>query len=56
MLGVGKSIDDGVWDAVIKEVDEDGNGEIDFQEFKTMMKKLLGDKEPSSMQKLVNKY
>ena len=27
----------------MREVDEDGNGEIDFGEFKTMMQKLLND-------------
>ena len=26
VLGVGKSIDDHVWDQVVKEVDQDGNG------------------------------
>ena len=43
MLGVGKSIDDHVWDQVVKEVDENGDGEVDFEEFKEMMQKLLKD-------------
>ena len=43
VLGVGKSIEDHVWDQVVKEVDKDGNGEVDYDEFKTMMVKLLRD-------------
>ena len=41
VLGVGKAISEEVWYQVVKEVDQDGNGEVDFDEFKTMMKKLL---------------
>jgi Ca2+-binding EF-hand superfamily protein len=38
----------------VKEVDEDGNGEIDFNEFKTMMQKLLNDEgKGSGMSKFV---
>lgn len=37
----GKHIDDGVWDEIVKEVDDDGNGEIAFEEFKIMMEKLI---------------
>lgn len=36
-LGVGKNIDEDVWKEVIKEVDINGDGEIDFEEFKVMM-------------------
>jgi len=36
-LGIGKNIDEKVWEDVIKEVDENGDGEIDFDEFKHMM-------------------
>ena len=43
VLGVGKSIDDHVWDQVVREVDTDGNGEVDFGEFKEMMVRLLKD-------------
>lgn len=43
VLGVGKSIDDQVWDQVVKEVDTDNNGEVDYEEFKAMMIKLLRD-------------
>jgi len=37
----------------VREVDRDGNGEVDFEEFKEMMVKLLRDdnREQSSMQK-----
>lgn len=41
-----------MWDQVVREVDQDGNGEVDFDEFKTMMQKLLTDKPASSMQKV----
>ena len=40
-LGIGKNIDEKVWEDVIKEVDENGDGEIDFEEFKNMMTKLV---------------
>ena len=30
-----------VWDNILSEVDQDGNGEIDLSEFKTMMLQLL---------------
>ncbi len=33
-LGVGKQIDEDVWKDVIGEVDVNGDGEIDFEEFK----------------------
>ena len=34
VLGLGKNIDDGVWNQIVKEVDENGDGEISFEEFK----------------------
>ena len=40
-LGIGKNIDEQVWKDVINEVDENGDGEIDFNEFKAMMKLLV---------------
>lgn len=43
VLGVGKSIDEKVWNDIIKEVDGNGDGEISFLEFKIMMQKLLTD-------------
>lgn len=46
VLGVGKSIDDKVWNQVVAEVDTNGDGEVDFDEFKTMMVKLLSDVPP----------
>lgn len=36
-LGVGKNISEAVWKEVIGEVDENGDGQIDFKEFKMMM-------------------
>ncbi|CDW86359.1 UNKNOWN [Stylonychia lemnae] len=43
VLGVGKNIDEKVWNEIITEVDANGDGEISFLEFKTMMQKLLID-------------
>ncbi len=43
VLGVGKNIDEKVWNEIIMEVDGNGDGEISFLEFKTMMQKLLID-------------
>lgn len=40
-LGVGKNIDEKLWNQIIKEVDGNDDGEISFPEFKTMMQKLL---------------
>ena len=34
-------INDNIWIKLIKEVDEDGNGEISYEEFKKMMFKLI---------------
>lgn len=45
VLGIGKSIDDKLWKQIIKEVDLDGNGVIDFYEFKTMMQKMILENE-----------
>ena len=41
VLCSGQNLDDDVWDKVINEVDNDGNGEIDFEEFCDMMQKML---------------
>jgi len=43
VLGVGKNIDEKVWNEIIMEVDSNGDGEISFLEFKVMMQKLLID-------------
>ena len=43
VLGVGKNIDEKIWNEIIFEVDANGDGEISFGEFKTMMQKLLID-------------
>lgn len=34
-------VDEEVWNVLLSEVDEDGNGEIDYDEFKVMMSKLM---------------
>lgn len=43
VLGVGKNIDEKIWNDIVMEVDGNGDGEISFSEFKTMMQKLLND-------------
>lgn len=43
ILCQGQNIDDKVWKEIIDEVDIDGNGEIDFNEFSIMMQKLVSD-------------
>jgi len=43
VLGIGKKFDDKIWNEIISEVDIDGDGEISYAEFKTMMEKLLSD-------------
>lgn len=40
-LGVGRNIDEKVWNEIVKEVDPNGDGEISFEEFKKMMGNLL---------------
>jgi hypothetical protein len=46
--GGGQKIDDSVFVEIIKEVDLDGNGEIDFKEFSVMMQKLIVEGESST--------
>ena len=41
MFGSVKIANEDVYENIIREVDVDGNGEIDMNEFKTMMKKLF---------------
>jgi len=41
VLGVGKNIDEKLWNEIVLEVDANGDGEISFPEFKTMMQKVL---------------
>lgn len=49
VLGVKKRlVDDGVWNQLISEVDIDGNGEIDYKEFKIMMNKLVREQAVSN--------
>jgi calcium-dependent protein kinase len=37
VLGVGKNIDEKIWNEIITEVDSNGDGEVSFLEFKIMM-------------------
>lgn len=41
ILGEGLKCDKHVWEEIVKEVDRDGNGQIDFMEFKEMMNKFI---------------
>jgi calcium-dependent protein kinase len=41
VLGIGKNIDEKIWNDIILEVDDNGDGEISFDEFKLMMQKML---------------
>ena len=43
-MGHNMSKDKSVWSEIIKEVDLNGDGLIDFNEFKIMMSKFLEDK------------
>lgn len=43
-MGVGKKIgSEQIWQEIISEVDTNGDGEISFEEFEQMMKKLLSN-------------
>lgn len=41
ILGQGLKCDDAVWQEIVREVDVNGDGMIDFDEFKTMMSKFV---------------
>ena len=41
VLGVGKNISEDVWIKLLNEVDENGDGEVSYEEFKIMMTSLL---------------
>ena len=45
VLGVGEAVKEEVWEEILEEVDENGDGTIDYDEFKTMMMKLLAEDE-----------
>ena len=40
MLGFGKQISESAWYELVKQVDENGDGKISYDEFKAMMTKL----------------
>ena len=40
-----------MWAKIIQEVDDDGNGELDFYEFSYMMNRLLEDPQAASLYK-----
>ena len=44
VLGMGRDISDDVWNQIVNEVDENGDGEVSFEEFSQMMRQLLIDK------------
>ena len=50
ILGHNISKEEGVWSDVIAEVDVNGDGQIDFEEFKIMLKKLATINEPPQSQ------
>lgn len=41
MLGLEKSFSEEVWRNMIEQVDSNNDGEISFEEFETMMKKII---------------
>lgn len=41
MLGIGKNISEDIWNGLIEQVDINGDGVIQFNEFKIMMLSLL---------------
>ena len=45
VLCSGQDFEDDVWERIVQEVDADGNGEIDFEEFAAMMQKMLSEEE-----------
>lgn len=47
VLGQNAAATDSVWQAVIGEVDQNDDGLIDFEEFKTMLLKLADKKVPA---------
>ena len=45
VLCSGQELEDEVWDRIVSEVDEDGNGEIEFEEFCHMMQMMVNQDE-----------
>lgn len=41
LLGVGKVISDDKWNAIIKEMDPNGDGKITFEEFEQAIEKTI---------------
>ena len=48
VLGANSAIEEEEWEEILAEVDDDGNGEIEFNEFKAVMYKLL-ERAPASV-------
>ena len=48
VIGVQDGIDEESWQQIVKEIDENGDGEISFEEFSAMMNKLVEKKSDSS--------
>jgi Ca2+-binding EF-hand superfamily protein len=40
-LGFGKQISESAWTDIVKQVDENGDGKISYEEFKEMMMKFM---------------
>lgn len=40
-LSANDELDQGVWEDIMAEADENGDGEIDFMEFKNMMRRMV---------------
>ena len=49
ILGQDINSDDGIWREVINEVDQNGDGQIDFDEFQIMMTRLA-DRRPDQQE------
>lgn len=54
VLGVGGNISEEVWAKIIREVDENGDGEIEYAEFKHMMQQLLVNTEDTVLPQIIN--
>lgn len=41
-MGANRKVDKDIWEQMVNEIDQDGNGNIDYAEFKNMMQKISG--------------